>query len=106
MRRPRPPRPDMLSDHERRELSLIEQGLEGDPRLAASLAQVGRRRRWPVRLLAGFAVLLIVTGLLTGAGALVLQGLVAGGACVAWSRWRSRRAARTDRAGGARRTPT
>ncbi len=90
----------MLSDHERRELALIEQGLETDPRLAASLAEVPRRRRWPIRLLTIFGVLLILIGLLTGAGGLVLQGLLAAGAGVAWSRWRTWQAARQRRAPG------
>jgi hypothetical protein len=88
----------MLSDHERRELALIEQGLEADPRLAASLGGHRRQRRWLIRLLTGLGILLIVTGLLTSTGGLVLQGLLAVGGAVAWSRWRVWRTARGRRA--------
>ena len=88
----------MLSDHERRELSLIEQGLEADPRLAASLGGGRRQRRWPIRLLTALGILLIVTGLLTSTAELVLQGLLAAGAAVVWSRWRVWRTARARQA--------
>ena len=88
----------MLSEHERRELALIEQGLEADPRLAASLGGARRQRRWPIRLLTALGILLIVTGLLTSTGELVLQGLLAVGAVVAWSRWRAWGTARARRA--------
>jgi uncharacterized membrane protein YphA (DoxX/SURF4 family) len=88
----------MLSDYERRELALIEQGLEADPRLAASLSAGRRPRRWPIRLLTALGILLVVTGLLTSTGGLVLQGLLAVGAAVVWSRWRDWRTARGRRA--------
>ena len=88
----------MLSDYERRELALIEQRLEADPRLAASLGDGRRQRRWPIRLLTAVGILLIVTGLLASAGGLLLQGLLAVGTAVSWTRWRTWRAARDRRA--------
>ncbi|MFL6128215.1 MAG: DUF3040 domain-containing protein [Mycobacteriales bacterium] len=85
----------MLSDHERRELSFIEQRLREDPRLAASLGDGARpERRWPIRLLVCVGILLIVTGLLTVTAGLLLQGLLAVGAGITWSRWRASRSAR------------
>jgi hypothetical protein len=85
----------MLSDRERRELARIEQALAADDRRLAQ-AFGGRsvaarpRRRWPVRALIGFGVLLLVVGLLTGADGLFVQGLLFGGAGVLWARWRAR----------------
>ena len=80
----------MLSDHERRELSLIEQGLGEDRSLAASLGRrPGPQRRWPIRLLVCIGILLMLTGMLAGAGDLFLQGLLATSAGVGWHRWRA-----------------
>lgn len=89
----------MLSDRERRELAMIEQGLSADDGrfvdgFRTTRAARGRRQhRWPVRALIGFGILLVVVGLLTGAGGLFMQGLLFGGAGLGWSRWRARRAA-------------
>jgi hypothetical protein len=80
----------MLSDHERRELGRIEDGLAGDRWLVDVLDGDGRagRRRWPIRALVCFGILLLSIGILTAGGMLVLQGLLIGGAGIAWSRWR------------------
>jgi hypothetical protein len=93
----------MLSEYERRELALIEQGLaEDDRKLAESfrprrLPSARRRdRRWMSRSLLGFGVLLLVVGVLTGTYGLFLQGLLFGGPAVAWMRWQRRRPATTD----------
>lgn len=88
----------MLSDYERRELALIEQGLDADPRLAACLGGARRRGRWPIRLLLALGAVLFVTGPVTSTGGLVAQGLLAAGAGLAWSRWRAWRAAKAQRA--------
>jgi hypothetical protein len=89
----------MLNDRERRVLAMIEQGLRADEcRFVDALrtSRAGRARRqhrWPIRALVGFGILLVVVGLLTAAGGLFMQGLLFGAAGVAWSRWRTRRAA-------------
>jgi hypothetical protein len=88
----------MLNNRERRLLAMIEQGLSADDRRFVDAFRVGRAvgqrpPRWPIRALIGFGILLVVVGLLTGAGGLFMQGLLFGGAGVAWSRWRARRAA-------------
>lgn len=85
----------MLSDHERRELGLIEDGLADDRRLVDVLGgdRRVRHRRWQVRALIGFGSLLLTIGIVTGAGMLVLQGLLIGGVGIAWSRWRALRGA-------------
>lgn len=88
----------MLSDYERREWELIEQGLESDPRLVASFRAGPGRRRWPIRLLLVLGVLLVVTGVLSSTGVLVAQGLLALGVGIAWSRWRTWWTARTRQA--------
>jgi hypothetical protein len=98
----------MLSDRERRELAMIEHGLRADDRRfvdAFRTARAARGRpqhRWPVRALIGFGILLVVVGLVTGADELFMQGLLYGGAGVAWSRWRARRAAAEPPGGGPR----
>jgi Protein of unknown function (DUF3040) len=85
----------MLSDDERCELDLIEGGLAGDRRLVDALATTrSARRRWPIRALVGFGILLVTIGILTGDGTLVLQGLLIGGAGAAWHWWRDNRATR------------
>ncbi len=86
----------MLSDRERRELAIIERGLaDEDRRFADSFRTgrpraVGRRRRWPIRLLIGFGVLLVVVGLTTGTDALFMQGLLSGTGGILWARWRAK----------------
>jgi Flp pilus assembly protein TadB len=86
----------MLSDHERRELDQIEDGLAGDRRLVDALARSGRAgRSWQVRALIGFGVFLLVVGIVTGGnGPLVLQGLLIGSAGLIWRWWCGKRAAR------------
>jgi hypothetical protein len=84
----------MLSEHERRQLARIEEGLEADPQLVASLRDVRRRRRRLVRVLIAFGILLILSGMLTNTGALVLQGFLAVGAGCAWFWWPAYRATR------------
>lgn len=92
----------MLSDSERHELALIEQGLQADDRRFAArfgpAPRTGRRRRWPVRATAGFGALLVLVGLLTSTDSLFLQGVLFLAVAVGWSRWR---AAQEDRAGAA-----
>jgi Protein of unknown function (DUF3040) len=85
----------MLSEHERRELALIEQELGQDQGLVASFhaRKASRRDRWLVRGLIAVGILLVVTGVAAGVGGLVLQGLLAVGTGVGWSRWRAWRAA-------------
>jgi Protein of unknown function (DUF3040) len=86
----------MLSDHERRVLASIERGLtDEDRRFAESFGSgrpraAGRRRRWPIRGLIGFGLLLIVVGLITGTDGLFTQGLLFGGAAILWARWRAK----------------
>jgi hypothetical protein len=82
----------MLSDYERRELGLIEDGLADDHRLVDVLGGDRRVRhgRWQVRALIGFGSLLLTIGIVTGAGMLVLQGLLIAGLGIAWFRWRAR----------------
>ena len=89
----------MLSDRERQQLADIEQALmAGDRRLAATFRSGAppTGRRWPVRALLGFGVLLLVVALLTGADALFLQGLLCLGGGFAWRRWRAARSRATD----------
>ena len=85
----------MLSDHEQRELTLIEHGLAADDRRFVRALQRRRLagpRRWPSRVIVGFGVLVLVVGLVAGADTvLVLQGLLITGTGVVWSRWRVRR---------------
>jgi hypothetical protein len=83
----------MLSDRERKQLADIEQALvAADRRLAATFRSGAppTERRWPVRALLGFGVLLLVVALLTGADGLFLQGLLCLGGGLAWRRWRAR----------------
>ena len=78
----------MLSNHERRELARIEQALREDPEWREPPAAAGRSpwwRRWGLRLLIGFASLVLVIGIVTAAGDLVLEAvLMMGAACVWW----------------------
>jgi len=69
----------MLSNHERRELARIEQGLREDPSWREPRDRpVGSTwwRRWGLRLLIGFAGLVLTIGVLTTAGGLLLQGVL------------------------------
>jgi hypothetical protein len=94
----------MLSDREQQELARIEAALKAeDRRFAEGLRkgpQIDRTRRWPARSVLAFGVFLIVIGLLTSAGMLVFQGLLATGAGVAWMRWQAARRSRGDGATG------
>ena len=77
----------MLSNHERRELARIEQGLREDPSwLEPRDLPIGSTwwRRWGLRLLIGFAGLVMTIGVLTTAGGLLLQGVLMMGAACAW----------------------
>ena len=77
----------MLSNHERRELARIEQGLREDPSWREPVAlPVGSTwwRRWGLRLLIGFAGLVMAIGVLTTAGRLLLQGVLMMGAACGW----------------------
>lgn len=95
----------MLSDRERRVLAMIEEGLraeEGrfvDAFHATTARRDPRQHRWAVRALVGFGILLVVLGMVTDSGGLIMQGLLFGTVGVAWSRWRSRQAER-ERTGG------
>ena len=84
----------MLSEHERRQLSLIEQGLrDDDGRFVASFRRrrSAPRQRWWARALLTLGLLLVALGLLTLSATLVLEGLMVVGVGVAWSRWPVRR---------------
>ena len=86
----------MLSDHERRELALIEQSLAFDER---RLARALTRRRWPPRALVTFGSLTMAVGSMGGGNEpLLLQGLLAVVAGILWSRRQTRTAA--ERADG------
>lgn len=77
----------MLSNHERRELARIEQGLREDPDWREPHGMVGRIpwwRRWGIRLLSGFAVFLMLLGVITTDGDLLLQGVLMMGAACGW----------------------
>jgi hypothetical protein len=77
----------MLSNYERRELARIEQGLREDPNWREPSGRPGGGwwRRWGLRLLIGFAGLVMTIGVITTAGELLLQGvLLMGAACVWW----------------------
>ncbi len=80
----------MLSKHERRELARIEQALREDPEWREPPAMPGRGtwwRRWGLRLLIGFAGLVMTIGVVTTDGDLLLQGvLMMGASCVWWLR--------------------
>src|SRR4051794_21324603 len=67
----------MLSDYEKRELALIEQGLQDDPRCMRSLRWLKdplSRHLWKVRAAIGFGVFVLLAGMILNSGALVAQG--------------------------------
>ena len=77
----------MLSNHERRELARIEQALREDPEWREPQAMPGRStwsRRWGLRLLIGFAGLVLTIGVITTDGDLLLQGVLMMGASGVW----------------------
>ncbi|HEU4349527.1 MAG TPA: DUF3040 domain-containing protein [Actinoplanes sp.] len=99
----------MLSDRERAELAGIERALlASDRRFAATFAtgRPRRERRWPLRALYGFGVLLLVVALLTTTEALLVQGLLWIAGTFVWQRLRIwiRAADRPTGTGPARRT--
>ena len=66
----------MLSNHERRELARIEQALREDPEWREPPAMPGRStwwHRWGLRLLIGFAGLVMTIGVVTTDGDLLLR---------------------------------
>ena len=71
----------MLSKHERHQLDLIEEGLRQDPEWRGLRDRAGGSWQRPLvlRALVGFAVLLMVIGVLTGTGELFVQGLLIAG---------------------------
>ena len=82
----------MLSDRERQELAAIERLLTaGDRRLAAALRSGWpiRERRWPSWALLGFGAFVLVTGVVTGADMLFVQGLFFLFAGLVWRHWRT-----------------
>jgi hypothetical protein len=94
----------MLSDREREQLAGIERALvTGDRHLAATFRSGARApgRRWPIRVLLGFGVFLLVVALLTGADGLFLQGLLCLAGGYGWRRWRAVRSGQADRSPGA-----
>jgi Protein of unknown function (DUF3040) len=77
----------MLSNHERRELARIEQGLREDPEWREPQGLTGRTvwwRRWGLQLLIGFAGFVMVMGVITTAGELLLQSVLMMGAACGW----------------------
>ena len=94
----------MLSDRERHELALIEEGLRAEDRRFADGFQAGPpvrpARRWPARALLVFGAVVLAVGVLTSAEMLVMQGLVCIGGGVAWLRWQAAQAARAAIADG------
>jgi Protein of unknown function (DUF3040) len=77
----------MLSKHERRELARIEQGLREDPDWREPQVLPAHPtwwRRWGLRLLIGFAGLVLVIGVVTTAGDLLLEGVLMMGAACGW----------------------
>jgi hypothetical protein len=79
----------MLNEHDRRELSLIEQELcSDDPRLADTFRTgrpaSSRGRRWSSRALVGFGTVTLVVGLVARADGLFLQGLLVLGGGIGW----------------------
>jgi len=94
----------MLSDRERHELALIEEGLRAEDRRFADGFQARppsrRTPRWPVRALLAFGVFVVAVGVLTSTGTLVLQGLACIGGGVGWLRWQAVQAFRAAVADG------
>lgn len=79
----------MLSEHDRRELALIEERLRCDDRAFADTFHTGRPgwlrgRRWASRALLGFGAFIVVAGLAAGAADVCLQGLLVLGAGIVW----------------------
>jgi Protein of unknown function (DUF3040) len=89
----------MLSNHERRELARIEQGLREDPDWREPRDLTGRVswwRRWGLRLLIGFAGFVMVVGVVTATGDLLLQGVLMMGAACGWWLCRQVAAAKSE----------
>lgn len=84
----------MLSNHERRELARIEQGLRDDPSWREPRGLTGGAtwwHRWGLRVLIAFSGLVMTIGVITTAGELLLQGVLMMGAACGW--WLCRQAA-------------
>ena len=95
----------MLSEHDRRELALIEEQLRSDDRRFADTFHAGRPgprrdRRWARRALVGFGAFTLMVGLAAGAAGLFLQGLLVLGAGIVWTLLRRRTAAGKGRSAG------
>jgi DUF3040 family protein len=88
----------MLSDRERQELGLIEEGLRDDIRLPSSWPD-GPRRRPPylrvglVRAAVVSGLAIALSGLVCGAAGLFFQGVLVAGVCAGWWLWRGKRIA-------------
>ena len=101
----------MLSEHDRRELALIEERLRSDDRRFTDIFHAGRAgprrdRRWTRRALVGFGAFMLLVGLAAGAAGLFLQGLLVFGAGVGWTlllRWTAASKGRVRRIRAARR---
>ncbi len=87
----------MLTDRERQELALIEEGLRDDDRLAASFRDRRRPppylRRGVVRAAIAVGLLIALSGLVVGAGEVFLQGVLLAGVGYGWWAWRGKRRA-------------
>jgi Flp pilus assembly protein TadB len=93
----------MLSQHERRELQIIEQALESsDPRLSALLAgRFERRERHELmccKFLVAFGVLVMVAAVILSLVVVFIQAMVLTSVTALWWAWLRRRAESTRRA--------
>jgi hypothetical protein len=86
----------MLNEDDRRELSLIEEGLCCDDRRFADTFRTDRprwrERRWISRALLGFGAFMMLVGMVASASGVFLNGLLVSAAGVAWI-WLLRRRA-------------
>jgi Flp pilus assembly protein TadB len=77
----------MLSNEERRELARIEQALREDPdwrEPRGAAASSTWWRRWGIRVLAAFSGLVMLVGVVTTTGDLLLEGVLLMGAACCW----------------------
>jgi hypothetical protein len=89
----------MLSDHEKRELALMEQALQDDPGCMRSLRRMNDpwgRHLWKVRAAIGFGVFLMVAGMILDLGSVLFEGsLVVVVVGLGWLHVRTRRTTRS-----------